>query len=184
MGQIRSPRPVLSILAAFSRYDQALDWAQQTTAEEWGPIALASERFAFDQTTYYERTMGSDLRKVFFAFETLVQPAELVRRKRRANQWEELYRDQHAHLESRPLNLDPGYVSEAKLILASTKDRDHRIYLSDGIYAEGTLFFHAGRWQTRPWTYPDYHCDGYHHFFERCRAYLRKRYSEDRDSQD
>ena len=181
MGQILLPRPVLAILAAFSRHDEALDWAQQRAADEWGPVALTSERFRFEQTAYYEPTMGTDLRKVFFAFETLIEPSELVQRKLQANQWEELTRQQHSFPESRPLNLDPGYISEAKLVLASTKDRDHRIYLSDGIYAEGTLYFHAGRWQTRRWTYPDYRCDSYHPFFARCRTYLRKRYGEDRD---
>ena len=34
------------------------------------------------------------------------------------------------HAEPRPLNLDPGYLTPAKLVLASTKDHAHRIYLS------------------------------------------------------
>ena len=63
-------------------------------------------------------------------------------------------------------------------MLASTKDRDHRIYLRDGVYAEGTLYFNQGTWKTRPWTYPDYQRADYHEFFTRCRAYLRRRYKE------
>lgn len=181
MGQIRPPRRVLAIVAAFSRYDTALDWTRETAADAWGPVALASERFSFEHTSYYAPTMGSDLAKVFFAFEALIEPDELVPRKHRSNQWEQQYRDQHDHAESRPLNIDPGYVTEAKLVLASTKDRDHRIYLSDGMYAEVTLFFRAGRWQPRPWTYPDYRSAGYHRFFTRCRDYLRKRYREARE---
>ena len=181
MGQISQPRSVLAVMAAFSRHEQALDWARQTAELEWGAVALVSERFRFEQTDYYEPTMGADLLKVFFAFETLLEPSQLVLRKHQANRWEESYRQTRSHREVRPLNLDPGYISEAKLVLASTKDRDHRIYLSDGIYAEGTLFFHSGCWQARSWTYPDYRCDSYHRFFERCRTYLRKRYREDQD---
>ena len=44
--------------------------------------------------------------------------------------------------EARRVNLDVGYICLAKLVLASTKDHAHRIYLSDGIYAEITLRFH------------------------------------------
>jgi hypothetical protein len=81
----------------------------------------------------------------------------------------------HPCPESRPLNLDPGYLTEAKLVLASTKDRDHRVYLDRGIYAEVTLHYQRGRgWQPRPWTYPDYRSEPYLQFFTRCRQYLRK----------
>ena len=61
-----------------------------------------------------------------------IDPAELPLLKRRSNDWETEYRDSHPHPEARPLNLDPGYLTEAKLVLATTKDRDHRIYLSQG----------------------------------------------------
>src|SRR4029078_12622455 len=106
--------------------------------------------------------MGTDLRKVFFAFESLVDPAELVACKETSNQWETDYQQLARHPEIRPLNLDPGYLTEAKLVLATTKDRDHRLYLDRGIYAENTLYYQRGAWQSRPWTYPDYQRPDYH----------------------
>jgi hypothetical protein len=171
-------RPVLLLVAAFSRYDAALDWAKKTLEANSGPIALDSPRFEHRETTYYESTMGSDLKKTFFAFERLVDPATLAERKLRAIEWEDEYRRQASHPEPRPLNIDPGYLSEAKLVLASTKDRDHRIYLSQGIFAEVTLHFQHGTWQCRPWTYPDYQRADYHEFFSRCREFLRQSYRE------
>jgi hypothetical protein len=120
--------------------------------------------------------MGPELRKTFFAFESLADPAGLVDWKEVSNQWEVDYQRLGKHPEQRPLNLDPGYLTEAKLVLASTKDRDHRIYLSRGIYAENTLYFTRGAWRTRPWTYPDYRKADYHAFFGRCREFLRSRY--------
>ena len=60
-------------------------------------------------------------------------------------------------------------------MLASTKDRDHRIYLSRGIFAENTLFYASGAWQNRPWTYPNYQRADYHQFLDRCREYYRVR---------
>ncbi len=175
MGQIREVRPALRLLGAFSRHETALAWTRQVAEQRWGTMALASEPFEFDDTAYYEPTMGADLKKIFFAFEELMDPAELVEVKHISNQLETRFATEHATGESRPLNLDPGYITEAKLVLATTKDRDHRIYLDRGIYAEVTLHYHAGAWRTRPWTYPDYQQVAYHHFFTRCREYLRSR---------
>ena len=171
-------RPVLLVTAAFSRYGAALDWAEAMLQMAWGPIVLESPRFDHRETTYYESTMGPDLRKVFFAFEQLVDPATLAERKLQAIAWEDEYRRQLNHPESRPLNIDPGYITEAKLVLASTKDRDHRIYLSQGIFAEVTLHFQRGAWASRPWTYPDYQRADYHEFFSRCREFLRQSYRD------
>jgi hypothetical protein len=175
MGDIQPHRPVLLVAAAFSRYGEALDWARQTAENVWGPISLESDHFEHNETRYYEATMGPNLRKVFWAFERLIDPAQLVDCKLQSNTWEEAYQRQANHAEPRPLNLDPGYLTEAKLVLATTKDRDHRLYLDRGIYAENTLFFQRGAWKVRPWTYPDYQRADYHQFFLRCRDYLRSK---------
>lgn len=182
MGHVRTHRPVLAIVAAFSRYEEALHWARERAESTWGPVALESPQFDFSETRFYQATMGTDLKKMFFAFSRLMDPADLAARKLLANQWETECSHQKAWTEPRPLNLDPGYLTEAKLVLASTKDRDHRIYLQDGIFAEVTLFFQGKTWQSRPWTYPDYQRADYHQFFDRCRTYLRRRYREDEPS--
>jgi hypothetical protein len=175
MGAITEPRPVLLLLGVFSRHDAALDWARQTAEATWGPIALTSKVFSFEDTKYYEKTMGTDLKKTFFAFEQLVDPTALIDIKLRTNELEEQYRAENEHSEPRPINLDPGYVTEAKLVLATTKDRDHRLYLGRGIFAEVTVHFCRGVWRTHPWTYPDYQSAGYHEFLTQCRDYLRGR---------
>lgn len=176
MGEVIGQRPVLLIAAVFSRHESALAWARARFEREWGAIALESLRFEHRETTYYEASMGPDLQKMFFAAESLIDPGQLPVLKLQANAWEEEYRELGQHAEARPLNIDPGYLTEAKLVLASTKDRDHRIYLSQGIFAEVTLHYARGGWQTRPWTYPDYQRADYHAFFTRCREYLRQRY--------
>jgi hypothetical protein len=179
MAAILPHRPALLVLAAFSRHSEALVWARQTAEAAWGPVALTSEAFDHRETSYYEKSMGPNLKKIFFAFDSLIDPAALVDLKLASNQWELNYQTAAEHTEPRPLNLDPGYLTEAKLILATTKDRDHRIYLDQGIYAENTLFFHHGAWQPRPWTYPDYHRADYHAFFDRCRDFLRSKFNAD-----
>ena len=180
MGEIAQPSEVLLLLAAFSRHVEALAWAKDKASDAWGPVALASEVFSFAETDYYEPTMGSGLSKCFWAFERLVDPATLVERKWQTNAWEAEYANQYGHPESRPLNLDPGYLTPAKLVLASTKDHAHRLYLSRGIFAEVTLSYRDRSWQAQPWTFPDYRRVEYQDFFTRCRSYLREREREDR----
>ena len=116
--------------------------------------------------------MGTDLNKQFLAFERLIDPAALADIKRQTNDWEAEYAALGRHAEPRPLNLDPGYITPAKLVLASTKDHAHRIYLRDGIYAEVTLAYRHRQWQPLEWTYPDYRREDYQRFFTRCRDYL------------
>lgn len=176
MVQTREHPRVLLLLAAFSRHLDALQWAQDQASRHWGPIALASPVFSFDQTEYYASTMGSDLKKILLAFQRLVPPTSLVELKHQAGRWEVEYQQIGSCPEPRPLNLDPGYLTQAKLVLATTKDRDHRLYLDRGIFAEVTLGYQRGHgWVARPWTYPDYQSPAYHAFLNRCRDYFRRR---------
>lgn len=161
------------MLAAFSRHEQALQWAREKTEAAWGAVALASPAFEFTETKYYENTMGRGLRKQFFVYQRLMDPARLIELKLQTNQWEIEYAGLGQHAEARPLNLDPGYITLAKLVLASTKDHSHRLYLGQGIYAEITLSFRSGAWQPSEWTYPDYRRLDFQNFFIQCREYLK-----------
>lgn len=167
------PKPVLVICAIISRYDQAHEWACEKLARAFGSIALRSTAFDHAETTYYQSTMGSNLKKAFVAFEELADSSNLADWKRRTNLLEVDYASLGLHPESRPLNLDSGYITEAKLVLATTKDRDHRLYLRDGIFAEVTLHYQARAWKSHSWTYPDYQRADFQAFFTQCREYLR-----------
>ena len=68
------------------------------------------------------------------------------------------------------MNIDPGYVCHSKLVLFSTKDFSHRIYVGDGIYAESTLEWRGREYITHPWTFPDYRTDEYRNFFAEVRV--------------
>ncbi len=184
MGQITPHSPALFLLCAFSRHQTALDWAKRRATDSWGPVALTSEPFEFSETDYYEPTMGPGLKKVFWVFERPFDPTDLAQTKLLTNTWETEFaaaaRDGRVEssepiTDTRPLNLDPGYLTVAKLVLASTKDHTHRIYLRDGIHAEITLFYRHGRWEHHEWTFPDYRRADYQAFFTRCRDWLKSR---------
>jgi hypothetical protein len=175
MGDIHAPSPVLLLIAASSRYDEALAWGLRRSEAAFGAAAAVSDAFQFTETSYYDAEMGGDLKKQFWVFAELINPGRLAAIKRQTNQWEAAYGGLKTHHEPRPLNLDPGYLTLAKLVLASTKDHAHRIYLGEGIYAEVTLSFRRGAWQPVDWTYPDYRRQDYLDFFTRCRELLRPR---------
>lgn len=172
MGEIHLPERVILIIAVTSRHVAALEWARAQCISEFGAVSHVSEAFHFTETNYYAATMGGGLKKQFLALEHLVDPAELPAIKCRTNEWESKKAAEGRYSEPRPLNLDPGYITPAKLVLASTKDHAHRIYLRDGIYAEITLSWRQRKWQPMEWTYPDFRRDDYQHFFTRCRDWL------------
>jgi hypothetical protein len=182
MGSISSHAPAMLIMAVCSRYPEALRWAARRAEAAWGPLEPASPAFDFTETDYYSATMGRDLKKQFLAVAGLIDPAQLPEIKRTTNLWEAEYTEGAAHPEPRPLNLDPGYLTAAKLVLASTKDHSHRLYLGQGIYAEVTLYYRAGQWQAREWTYPDYRRADFHAYFTQRRNELQARAREARPS--
>ena len=134
--------------------------------QAFGPIDAEAGPWPFDQTDYYRRETGPEIRRFFVSFMRLVDPAQLPRIKRTTNDIEAtLARAYRATGPPRPINLDPGYVAPDKLVLATTKNRAHRIYLDAGIYAEVTLRYENRQWRAWPWTYPDYAAETYHAFF-------------------
>jgi hypothetical protein len=174
MGHIHPPSPVLLLIAASSRHEAALVWGLREAEAEFGPAAAVSDAFDFTETNYYDAEMGVGLKKQFWVFANPVDPGRLAAIKRQTNFCEAEYAGLKTHTEPRPLNLDPGYLTLAKLVLASTKDHAHRIYLADGIYAEVTLSYRRGGWQPFDWTYPDYRRPDFQQFFTRCRELLRQ----------
>ena len=166
------PQPVKLIVGMLSKHREAFALAERALVERYGPVDLASEIFPFDLTDYYEPEMGRGIERKFLSFERLISPGDIAAIKIETNALEESLAREIASDVPRPINLDPGYISLSKLVLASTKDYTHRLYLSDGIYAEITLEFHKGRFHPGRWTFPDYKADTYHPFLTAVRDKL------------
>jgi hypothetical protein len=170
--------PVLLVTAIFSRYAEVLAEAQTRLEQQFGPVQLAGLPFVFNQTTYYEASMGPDLRKQLLAFRDLIAPERLPDIKLRTNAVEEEIAAARRYSEARPLNVDPGLLELGKFLLATTKDQAHRVFLRDGIFAEVTLRYHAGAFEPWPWTYADYRLPCVHEFLQAARDYYRLRLRE------
>ncbi len=161
MGKIREPPPVKLIASMFTGDETLLAVARGALTNRFGPVDYQSEILPFRQTDYYTREFGPGLVRQIVAFAELIPLRRLAEVKRATNELELTW----AVDGKRRVNLDPGYVSLGKLVLATTKDYSHRIYLGQGIYAEVTLKYEHGRFQPWPWTYPDYASERYLEIF-------------------
>ena len=174
MSEVLLIEPVIRMCAIITRFDEARQWAIDRIEKSWGVIHRQSPAIPFEAGRFYAETMGSGLSKVIVEVEQFADPAGLADWKLETNRWEAEYAELTNHGVERPLNLDAGYLSQAKLVLATTKDRDHRIYLRDGMFAEVTLNYVAKAWIHHRWSYPSYRTDEIAAFAMQCRQRLRE----------
>jgi hypothetical protein len=166
MGTARQPQPVKLVLSLLSGDQSLVAKASDSLSQVWGTFDFESKLLPFEHTDYYAAEFGDGLQRRVVSAERLVSPEELPAVKRQTNDIERAL----AQSGRRRVNIDPGYVSLGKLVLASTKDHAHRLYLGQGIYGEVTLTYQKGRFRPWPWTYPDYASDGYCTLFSEIRA--------------
>ena len=155
MGIIKLPDPVKAVFGVLYHDPEVFEQARRRLEIHFSPVDILSEKFAFVETTYYEAEMGPNLTRRYLSLQNLIFPDQLIDLKHLTNLWEE----QWAKEGKRTLNLDPGYLSASNLVLASSKNFSHRIYLGRGIYAEVTMQYMHSAFEKLPWTYPDY----FHH---------------------
>jgi hypothetical protein len=165
MGRVRTPMQVMYFCALLHAPSISQIDVETALETQFGPIMLRSVPVPFVQTTYYEREMGSGLTRVYLGFSPLRSMSDLVTLKHTTNQLE----TQWAVNDHRQVNLDPGYLDHAKVVLVTTKDYSHRLYLGGGMYAEVTLQYRNKSYQPWEWTYPDYRQPVALDFFNRLR---------------
>ena len=151
-----------------------LAMAESLIAGRYGPVDFESATMDFTHTEYYRKEFGCGLKRKFISLKRLVCPERIYTVKLASNRIErDLSARTAPHAKTgRSINIDPGYVTPSKLVLATTKDAAHRVYLGMGIYAESTLLFKKGRFEPHERTYPDYRTDFYRAFFEKVRTKL------------
>jgi len=152
MGQPRTPEPVKLVMSLILTHEDQLPNVLEDLELCYGQTDYLSSWMTFDLTDYYEPEMGSDLKRRIVAFHRLIAPDALPSIKLQTNHIEQKY----APKARRQVNIDPGYVCRGSMILATTKAYAHRPYLEDGIYADLTLIYRKGSYQSLEWTYPDY----------------------------
>lgn len=183
MGTAESPQPVKLICGILAADLHCLQAAQDALQQLYGQADWVSEVWPFTQTDYYRGQTGPSIVRNFLAFEDLIEPGRLAEIKHQTNDLEKKLAEVLNTPWPRPVNLDPGYLEPAKLVLASTKNFSHRIYIGQGIYAEVTLMFHKGAWRSFDFTFPDFKEGRYHEFLNQVREDLIRQRRELKQSE-
>jgi hypothetical protein len=171
MGKIQKPAKVKLITGLIYANTGQFDKAAKILEKQFdNPIDFMSDRLNFTYTDYYTAEMGEGLKRVFLSFKKTLSPENLHKAKIKTNCIEQ----RCSRGGRRTVNIDPGYLDQSKLVLFTTKDYSHRIYLGNGIYAESTLTFRGRSYGPWPWTYPDYATKEYIAIFNSIRDIFRR----------
>ena len=165
MGRIKEPVAVKLIIGLIFKEESSCERAKTILQKCFGKIDFESQTLNFAHTGYYKDEFGANLKRRFISFNKLLASQDLSKIKIITNEVEEKLSSANRRL----INIDPGYLDLAKLILASSKDHKHRIHLNKGIYAEVTLFYQDKTFRPWEWTYPDYKTNEYITIFNRIR---------------
>lgn len=171
MSKAKEYKPTKLIIGMFTNRLELFQEALRALKKRFGPVDYESPLLPFDKTDYYEEEFGKDLKRKFYSFKRLIKAEELPRIKIFTNNLEKKFGDKRGN---RLINLDPGYLAPAKLVLATTKDYQHRIYYGKGIYGEVTLRYKKGSFIPWEWTYPDYKTKEYIEIFNHIRKIYMK----------
>lgn len=170
MDSVSHSEKVKLIAGLFSNDIEIIGRVADKLQKLFGPIDYESRISDFLHTDYYRKEMGPNLKRKFLSFKKPVDLKNICAVKLKTNALEKRFEKNGL----RTVNIDPGYLNLAKLVLFSTKDYTHRIYLGSGIYAEVTLYYKDGSFQSWPWTYPDYKTAEYVGIFNEIRALYKE----------
>ncbi|RMH81316.1 MAG: DUF4416 family protein [Acidobacteria bacterium] len=156
-------RPVVAVL--YSKEEKLKDLIGELSIRE------VSQSFLFPNLQrYYSKEMGGELYKVFLCLDGFMQKEDLKEFKL----WSLEKEKEFSKEGRRTLNIDPGYVDESHLVLASSKKRGGRLYLGEGVYAEIEYLYLYGGFRPLYWTYWDYRDRRVREFFQKVREnYLK-----------
>lgn len=178
MGLLKPPYPGKLVAGFIYRESAIKDRALAALKKRYGAIDYCSQELDFIYTDYYYPEFGKPLKRLFISFEPLLSEDGLLAIKRYTNALEKRFSKGGKRL----INIDPGMLNLGKLILATTKDNVHRIYLGKGIFAEVTLYFRRDSFTPWQWTYPDYQSKEYISIFNAIRALYQQQVQCIRDT--
>lgn len=152
MGRIRPHEKAIFFTACLYAEQEVYAKAHLMLVKRFGTVLYESPSRPWNFSSYYEEELGAPLSRSFIYFDPYIDPSCLAEAKLFTNDLEQALSEDGA----RKINLDPGYLTLAKVVLASTKNYSHRIYLGKGIYGDLTLYFQDEMFAPMPFTYHEY----------------------------
>ena len=172
MSKPEKPQPVLFFTGLLFDRTIPFEDIEEELKSNFGEIDLIMDPVEFRWTEYYTPEMGEKLLRTWVSFEKLIMPDELIEKKHIAYEIEKSWANDGF---KRRINIDPGIMTPAKLILSTFKDFSHMIFLGDGVYAEVTLLFSGGDFKSLQWSFADYRDIENQKFFHLMRNSLKQK---------
>ncbi len=168
MSHPKEPRPVKLIAGLLFQDFEVQQRSLKILCDRFGPMDFMTQPIPFTYTDYYKKEMGPTLYRQICSFLELAKLDTLAESKLFTNEVEIAF----SHEGKRTVNIDPGFLSEERIVLATGKNYTHRIYLHSGIFADLTMIYQDGAYRSLPWTYPDYQEPILLHYFSVLRQKL------------
>lgn len=165
------PEEAVIFIASLFSSQEDFNNAAPRLRDLFGHVYYESPSLPWNFSAYYKGELGAPLYRNFIFFENIVDPVFLVDAKLALCEIEKEFSTSG----NRRINLDPGYMSLAKVVLASRKNYSHRIYLGRGVFCELELFYQVGKFNPLPYTYYDYRDGLILKLFADARGILKKR---------
>ncbi len=168
MARIQKPpkgRLIVSII--YSSWDGLAD-ALKMLERQFGRIDCETMEIPYGGNQYAEE-MGHNLQRRFYSFDRLVERDCLPDAKATCAKIERRLGDLVGDFAFRTVNIDPGVATTENVIMASHREFNHRVYLTDGVFAELTLVYAKNRFVRLPWTDLDFCQKEALEFFHRVR---------------
>jgi L-rhamnose isomerase len=163
------PEKAVFFVGSFFSDGEVFSHVEQILRDKFGEVLYRSPLMSWNYSDYYNQELGVPLCRNFIFFQTVIDPSRLAEAKIITKGIEEIFSRERR----RRINLDPGYMTLAKVVLASKKNYSHRIYIGKGVYAELELFYSGGVFNPLPYTYSDYREKAYLDIFSRARKILK-----------
>lgn len=165
MSKLQEPRPVKLFIGLVYSRKAKVDQCIEELRQNFGDSDFVSDGLSFEFTSYYQEEMGNELSRKILSFKKLIRRDNLADIKVFTTSLEANY----SVAGKRTINIDPGYIAQEHLILATGKGYYHRPYLGKGVYADLTLVFKNKEFHALEWTYPDYGSEGLRKLFREIR---------------
>ncbi len=171
MGRPKPPESAILFSGFLYAEESCLHKALGILQEHFSGPLFVTQPILWQHSQYYREELGWPIYRRFALYDRIIDPSEIVDIKLLTNQIEESLSEGGR----RTVNIDPGYVTLSKVVLATTKNHAHRLYLGRGIYGEVTLYYRGGSFRAHQFTYPDFSSQPYIEIFNRIRQYLKER---------
>ncbi len=172
MALVKPAPLVLPFCSMIYSHNQILKDAKKFIEKSFSQIVFSYGPVNFSGfTRYYEKEMGENLKKIYFFFEKIMNAENFHEYKILTNGFENRISPNN----ERYVNLDPGYITQAKFVLFTTKNRSHRIYIAKGIYAEVQLEYKKNSFTGLYYSHADYIQKDFINFANKAREYFRER---------